>query len=280
LRDRFKNIIPNWFKALVRKTTELVNNHLRDTTDDTGHKNFIITFHKCGSQWFRTVFISKEMHKASVFRFFTYRLLQLKGFDDRPLHKRTFGSQTLKDGIYGPLYVDRPGLDNIFSDNDRTVVIIRDPRTIIPSWYDSMLKTHAKMGSVGELRSQIASTDLVGGMDVMINHAVSFGTFVSMESWISAAEDDERIKIIRFEDVFSSEQESKFVSILDHFGMKFDLEKVKQVLDSNSFARMTKKNPHYKQGKGRGWSNKLTELQINRIMESCPNTMKLYELER
>ena len=280
MKDLLKNIIPNWLKALVRKTVEYVLNSVFYSQNEASHKNFIVTFHKCGSQWFRTVFVSKKMHDASSYRFFTYRLLPFKGYDDRPLNERPINRISESSGIFGPLYTDRSGLDNVLEENDKVVVIIRDPRTVIPSWYDSVLKTHAKMGNVGELRSKIANSELAAGMDVMIDHAVSFGTFIAMESWMTAAETDSRIRIIRFEDIFSTDQEQEFVSLLNHFGLTFNMEKVRKVLDSNSFARMTKKNKHYKKGKNRSWTNKLTDLQVKRIVESCPKTMKLYELER
>jgi hypothetical protein len=223
--------------------------------------------------------MSKSMHDAAAYRFYTYRLLPIKGYDDRPLTARPI-PKNLRSGLYGPIYVSAQGvLPNITSE-DRICVVIRDPRTIISSWYDSILKTHAKMGNISETREKLAKISEEEGMNMVIDHALNFGTFEAMEEWMISTANDERIKIVRFEDVFSSEQEHVFKDLLHHFKLTFDTEKVSKSLAENSFSSLAKKNLHYKQGNSRKWNERLTSEQIALINSLCPRTIAFYDERR
>jgi|GEM_PF-1947616 len=279
MKSTFKNIIPNWLKAAIRKAKETMINSFVYRTNGNRGRNFIVTFHKCGSQWFRTVFESPTMHDAVDFQFHTYKLLPSKGFDDRPLTQRSI-PKGLKAGIYGPIYMAPKGILTTLNDVDRVAVVIRDPRNVIVSWYDSILKTHAKMGNIAELRSEMKANDEIYGIDLMITHAKNFGTFEAMESWVETIGTDPRLRIYRFEDVFSAHQQQEFMDLLNHFKLTFDTDKVSKSLAENSFSSLASKNQHYKQGNNRKWNERLTTEQIDLINSLCPKTIAFYDERR
>lgn len=216
------------------------------------------------------------MHKAVNYRFFTYRLLPIKGFDDRPLTQRQL-PENLPSALYGPIYIAPKGVIPFIGSTDKVSVVIRDPRAIITSWYDSLIKTHAKMGNVDEMRNSLLQADEEKGMTLVIDHALNFGTFEAMESWLDTAEHDSRVKIIRFETIFSPKQTSELQAMLEHFDMPFDPHALNLALEQNSFESLAKKNSHYKEGKKRKWQNRLTEDQVRRIASYCPKTASAYE---
>lgn len=276
MRNTLKNIIPNWLKAALRKTKEGILNKFIYRTHASGGRNLVVTFHKCGSQWFRTVFSAPSMHQAIQYQFHTFKLLPLKGFDDRPLTARTIPTN-LSPGIYGPLYMASEGVLNSLAGSDRVAVIIRDPRNVIVSWYESILKTHAKMGNISEMRVKMSAGDQAYGIDLMIEHADRFGTFKAMDSWITLIGKDPRVKIYRFEDIFSADQENVFKDMLAHFDLQFDGEKVSRSLAENSFSSLASKNQHYKQGSTRKWNQRLNEQQLALISSLCPKTIAYYD---
>lgn len=274
-RESFKNIVPNWAKTIVRKSLEFAQNAVIYRKDGTTCRNFIVTGHKCGSQWFKTIFGSKSMHKICEYRYYAFKLLPLRGFDTRKLTERPTEIFNLRPGIYGPIYVS-PSCLLGFSGRDNACVVIRDPRNLIISWYESILKTHALMGNVGQLRSKLNSVSKIDGVDIMIDHAINFGTFEALEAWLAESETNERIKVIKFEELFSSNQKTVFESILQHFQLNYQPDKVDSVLQEFSFKELSRKNNHYKQGKARTWENELSANQLMRISDLCPKLIAQY----
>ena len=276
MRAQLKNIIPNWTKALVRKSVESLQNGLLYNNGSVRHRSFIVTFHKCGSQWFKTTLGSRALHKIADYQYFAYKVLPRKGFDTRKLTDRHFSKKNLGPGIYGPLYLGVEPLKDLSSD-DRICVIIRDPRNIITSWYDSLLHTHAKMGDVGELRRALQAARKSEGMDIVINHAETFGTFTAMEEWVRQTSINQNILIIKFEDVFSKNQLRYFISMMSHFQIIYKKDALESVLGKVSFDTLSKKNKHYNKGQKRDWRDELTPRQVERIKQLCPSLVGLYD---
>jgi len=275
MREVFKNLIPNWAKAAARKSLEIWKNTALYTSTGVEGRCLIVTFHKSGSQWFRSILDSEIMHVAADYRFYTYKLLPLKGFDSRPLQMRRL-PEGLANGIYGPLYIAPECLCDGFGDLDRVAVIIRDPRNVIISWYDSLLYTHAEMGDISAIRKQLAASNEAVGIDVMIDHAHRFGTFKAMDSWLNMAKADNRVSIFRFEDIFGVNGEAEYTEMLSHFGLVYDPIRVHKAFERFSFNNMAKKNKHYKEGKKRQWNERLNDSHQDRIATLCPITTEYY----
>ena len=275
MRERLKNLIPNWAKTIVRKTIEKFENGLVYRKNDVNCRNLIVTSHKCGSQWFKSIFGSRHMHNILDYHYYAFKLLPLKGFDTTKLTKRRYDIRQLKPGIYGPIYVGPSSLNGL-KDSDNIYVVIRDPRNLIVSWYESLLKTHALMGNVGEMREQLKNLPKLQGLDLMIDHAVNFGTFEVMEEWALEKHDNPRVKIVKFEDLFSGNQEAEFEAMLNHFHLDCDKISLSSILSRFSFKRLSKANKHYKKGRSRTWKNDLNHDQVDRIENLCPNIMNLY----
>lgn len=275
MRERFKNLIPNWAKTIVRKSWEQIENNFLFRENQIEQLNFIVTSHKCGSQWFKSIFRSAQLHKLANYHYYAFKLLPLNGFDTAKLTERKYELKGLEPGIYGPVYVGPSSLVGL-STSDNVCVVIRDPRNLIVSWYDSILKTHALMGNVGEMRNQLSVLDKPDGLDIMIDHAINFGTFEVMEEWLIAERSNPRVKIIKFEDIFSTDQQTEFESMLEHFGLNYRHDGLSEVLTKFSFQRLSKSNKHYKKGESRTWNGDLNQTQVNRICALCPNVMNLY----
>lgn len=215
------------------------------------------------------------MHNISNYHYYAFKLLPLRGYDTTKLTERRYELSSLKPGIYGPLYVGPSSLQGVH-ENDNVCVVIRDPRNLIVSWYESILNTHALMGNVEEMRSHLRNLPQSQGMDLMIDHAVNFGTFEVMEAWLLEQNHNPRVKVVRFEDLFSADQKTEFESILKHFELNYDTSSLPRILSEYSFQRLSKTNKHYKKGSSRTWKNNLSESQVNRITELCPNVMNIY----
>ena len=151
---------------------------------------FHVTHWKAGSQWVRSV-----LKHAAPERF----------VQPRPAGPDPLGGPVVPGAVYSPVYapLSRFRAAVPASLDQRTFVVIRDPRDTLVSWYFSLLHSHGEDDpTVLESREELRQLSKSEGMAVLAGKHMMEVSWIQRE-WITAG-----ARVFRYEDFRANQQET------------------------------------------------------------------------
>lgn len=150
---------------------------------------YFATVQRSGSQWLRQLFSDA-------------RLRQHTGLAGFPQHRYEWGEFFKRF----PAYTFVPGLYMSYGLYDeirkppryRTLYVIRDPRSIVVSWYWAARDTHSMMGKIPKHRAILKHLNQEAGISYAIREHTT--RFADMRTWAYNS-DDRHVTIMRFEEL-------------------------------------------------------------------------------
>lgn len=192
---------------------------------------YIATVQKSGSQWVKSIFNDKRVKRHTGLIVYPQHHYDVNDFH------MSFPEGTLVPGLYigyqnYDLFIKKP-------ERYRTIYIYRDPRDIVVSWYYSILKTHAPIMGINELRKRLSDMSEADG----ISYAIRFLSykFSDIRSWVELSTDDDRVLIVKFEDLVA-DTKSILADMFSFCGIDFPDDVLVSVVNDYSKDRMRKKD--------------------------------------
>jgi hypothetical protein len=243
---------------------------------------------KTASRWLRKVLKDERVFRASGLEYLDYiRALS-------PSERRSLTGIRFPDGfpprtIVGPLYTAYGGYESIPKpDVYRGFFVMRDPRDIVVSWYFSMRYSHSSMeGRLDEVREDLGSRPerdgLKRAMDLL---AGSAELFPALRSWANAPAHDERVLLVRYEDLTGPPAVEAFARLFEHCDIQLAGRTVIQLLEDHSFERLSGRRQgqedvksHYRKGKAGDWKQHLDDYLIEHFREVTGDLLEVLGYE-
>lgn len=201
-----------------------------EVTESSPYENiYYCCTQKTGSQWLKAVFSD-----PLVFR---YTGLKVKPFTQMvfPLQEARFDLPLPKRSIGAHLYIDYPTYLTIPKPTRyRTFFILRDPRDITVSWYFSAKWSHSPMGPISKYRSHLRELNLSEGLKYSIDKLEEMGLFSAQRSWMRIVEDEENIKIFRYESL-AGDNRSFLRQLFDYLDIRMPQKEFGEVCRRHEF---------------------------------------------
>lgn len=219
----------------------------------------VVTFHKCGSNWFRRIF-----REAADFNDANIRVLKPS---DSPI------SVPVERGNEKSIFLHNNGssaevLPHV-SAGDTIILCVRDPKDVLVSQYWSWKQTHTNNSpAMLQMREALNKLPQKAGLRKLVKQRkIAFCN--SVESWLPEL-DRENIVLLKYEDLLS-DFESAFGSALAHAHLSLSPDELRTIRDKYSFKSLTRREAgsenrmsHYRKGVAGDWKNyfdgRLTEL--------------------
>jgi hypothetical protein len=218
--------------------------------------------HKGGSQWLLSI-----LSDPVVFRYsgLTHYLPSRRA--GRPLRATGYGTppegEAPRRSIVGPLYVGYPAFRAMNKpESYRAVFVMRDPRDLLVSWLFSTRNAHIvpRGSKLEEVREELRGRTTEEGLIYGIGFWESDGRYEALRSW--ADPDDDRVLVLRYEDLVSSDSHDWFARLFDFFDIAIPDERLAGLVDSFSFSRLAgrasgteKADSHLRKGLPGDWRN-------------------------
>jgi hypothetical protein len=204
---------------------------------------FHVTHWKAGSQWVRAVLKSADPDRI------------VPGKD---VPGWFFKNPIVPGGIYAPVYATHQRFRETIpaGSNERTFVVIRDPRDSAVSWYFSLLYSHsANYPSVADARPKLQQMDKRQGMTLIFEDHMR--ALVEIQrSWLESG-----TRIFRYEDLIA-DQHGVFAQIFAHCGIGLSPRRQRMIVKRHSFGlrtwwRFGRENvkSHFRKGIAGDWRN-------------------------
>jgi len=236
---------------------------------------FLASYPKSGSTWLRFMLYELIFCAPADFRHVNAKIPTVgKHFSLSPLHRYGFGRLIKTHEPYRREY-------------SRAIYLLRDPRDVVVSEYH--YQRMARMIPDSERFDAFLSAFLRKGVN-------RFGTWKeNVNSWCSAATGNDRILLVRFEDI-KSDALGTLRKIVDFLEIDGEDDRLVEIIESNSLAGMKRKErigrdrtfrgargdiPFVRKGRAGGWREVLTDEQVERIEENLLNELRLcgYEVK-
>ncbi|MDJ0703947.1 MAG: sulfotransferase domain-containing protein [Leptolyngbyaceae cyanobacterium MO_188.B28] len=225
---------------------------------------------KTGSSWFLKVFSDRLFRNSAMLRIenpdYNY-IPQPEGYIDRLSKINTLGA------IICPLYVRPSDLKHISApENTRCFFVVRDPRDLVISDYFSIRYSHPLINQwMIDKRKLLNELSIEEGVTERIN---DFRSYIStLREWGSADSSD--IKIVKFEEIFGSNQEQEFKKLMQFCEVSIDDSVVTKLLRKYSFEKVQNRSPgkgkynHYRSGSKNQWRKYFTSKHIELIKKQA-----------
>ena len=149
----------------------------------------------------------------------------------------------------------------------RSFYTLRDSRDIVVSPY-FVSRRDAARNPQSDYSRQMANPDT--GLPLMIDQLEQMALFAALRSWAEAAA-DERVLVLRFEDLIGPRQFQFFQQLLAHCDIAMPAETLKALLAAHSFETLSggrkpgqeDVNAHYRKGVAGDWRNHLTGQRLD-----------------
>lgn len=219
--------------------------------------------HKTASQWLRAILSDPRVYRYSGLRPFTYQVAWMRGFDSRKLSERRFEREFPTGAVVTPLYADYEGFRSIpGNDRARAFFVLRDPRDVLVSWYFSIRYSHGVMSDIGERRRRLRELPLEEGLLEMLEYVAEFGLFDALDSWSRHAPEDDRVTLVRFEDLTGPGGADELERVFRHLDVAMPRRTLDRLWSHHSFERLSgrrrgEEDPkaHYRKGLPGDWKN-------------------------
>lgn len=151
---------------------------------------FHVTHWKAGSQWVRSV-----LKHAAPRRF----------IQPQPNEGGLLGGPIVPGAVYSPVYAPHSRFRSVVPESvdQRTFVVIRDPRDTLVSWYFSLLYSHAPISqNIVDSRQELQGLSKAEGLALLIGKHMMEVAWIQRE-WVAAG-----ARIFRYEDFRANQQET------------------------------------------------------------------------
>jgi lipopolysaccharide transport system ATP-binding protein len=153
----------------------------------------------------------------------------------QPAQAHFFASPLVPGGIYTPIYAAEPQFRSVVpvTADQRTFVVVRDPRDTLVSWYFSLRYSHGTdYETVPETRQLLERLDEVDGMAVLLRGELYDAVVIQM-TWLDAG-----ARLFRYEDLLRDEQ-AVFRQIVEFCEIDVSPQRLREVVAEHSFERVT-----------------------------------------
>ena len=179
---------------------------------------FHVTHWKAGSQWVRGV-----LEEAAAGRI----------VPPLPGQGHVFGNPIVAGGVYTPVYASEGQLRAVVPAgmDQRTFVVVRDPRDTLVSWYYSLRYSHGDdWATVPEVREILEAVDPVDGLAILLRGELYDAVNIQM-TWLEAG-----ARMFRYEDLLRDEL-GGFREILQFCEIEVGEERLREIVAKHSFER-------------------------------------------
>lgn len=250
----FTNIQDKFARKFNKLERQLYRN-LKVFTQQSPYENI---YHCCSqrtaSQWFKAVF--------SDLTFYKYTRLEVLPFSQLGNQDEfTFDKPFPKHNIVTQLYIGYPSYTSIPKpEKYKTFYVLRDPRDLVVSSYFSSKNSHAAVGYINERRTQLQNLSLSEGLKYTINFKQV--SFEAQKSWMHISEDQQNIKIFRYEDL-AYDHRAFLSKLFDYLDVAMPEKEFIALCDRHKYESYTKGrdqglediNAHYRKGIAGDWRN-------------------------
>lgn len=223
-------------------------------------------FHCCvqktASQWFRRIFHDSRILELSGLQPYNF-YQELEKEDPRLSSSYVFTEQFPSNTIITPLYISFESFCTIPKNEDyRAFFVMRDPRDLIVSWYFSTRYSHPSIGKIQEHRDKLNQVSIKEGLMLSIDFLLDRGYFLTLESWINAAAVDPNVRLVKYEDITSSDNFGAMEDLFRHCMIHARTDVLQAVLDDVRFEKLAERKQgiedqfsHYRKGIEGDWVN-------------------------
>ena len=214
---------------------------------------FHITHWKAGSQWMRAVLNEAFGQDAVV----------------EPLEYVQHLTTKIETGkVYPCGYITKQEFDALeLPAEARRVVLIRDPRDTLVSWYFSTRNTHGLMGRVGKLRWFLQRFNEEQGLLYMLELSLHHCAYIQ-RSWLEANE-----PVLRLEDIMTDSAAALGRLFRDFWKLDVSQDVVDRLAAKHTFAKYSGGRPpgqedqhaFYRKGVAGDWRNHFTPKVLERF---------------
>lgn len=215
--------------------------------------------HKTASQWLASILFDPRVVDNSDLKALNYHqeiVVARKAYEAPP-----------PNTILTPLHIGYNVFNSIpKADDYRVFAVIRDPRDIIVSWYFSVRYSHKVMGNIPKMREELSNLSFNDGLKYAIRYLNEYGTFKDLLSWVVAEKNDPKIKVFKFSDLTSKENDSSFKLLFEHCQIDVPDSIRSQLLSEYSFENLSKRkrgtediSSHFRKGISGDWVNSFDE---------------------
>jgi len=188
---------------------------------------YCATVQKCGSQWINAVFSDERIRQTTKLAVYPQHHYDINDF-----------RMKFPQGAFVPgLYIDYP-LYDVFIDKPRaykTFFVYRDPRDMAVSWYWSVKESHGINRGVSINRQRLNGMSEEEGLLYTINYLAP--KFAAIRTWIELGEKDERVKLVRFEDLVAHPADVLF-ELFGFFGYEVEKSLIEEIAADYSKEKM------------------------------------------
>jgi len=226
---------------------------------------FHCSVHKAGSQWITSLLSDPVTFQYSGLSHYHYLARMYGGYDPRRIHERSFDRPFPEGTIISPVYIDYDNFTHIPAHGPvRAFFVLRDPRDLVVSWYFSLRYSHVVMGKIAGARAELERLSKDEGLAYAMDRLEQGGTFPTLRSWAERARDDERVLLVRYEDLAGEGSFAVFRRLFDHLDIRIPDDKLAGLLDAYSFKRLSGRKrgqadnrSHIRKGAAGDWRNHL-----------------------
>jgi hypothetical protein len=163
--------------------------------------------------------------------------------------------------IVSPLYVDYPSFIQIPKPAAHKVFfVMRDPRDVLVSWYFSLKLSHPSSPEVERVRAELTTMSQADGLRYALAFLRERGMFARQRSWLDVR--DERVMLLRYEDLTGSNQEAVIDQLLRHCDIAMPPPVLDELLAAHAFEAVSGRargnedpHSHYRKGIAGDWRN-------------------------
>lgn len=211
---------------------------------------FHITHWKAGSQWVRAIIKRLDGDRLVI--------------GPAVAHLSGYGEQDRSGALFSPVYIHRDAFHEIVGHDSshRKVVVIRDLRDAVVSWYFSARYSHGSNPAIDQFRDRLGQLSLEDGL-LMVLEKPAVVMARTQTSWKHAPE-DERL-LFRYEDLIL-ETPRLMNQLLDHLGVNPDATAREEAIEAESFENKTGRmrgqediKRHERKGVAGDWQNHFTD---------------------
>lgn len=220
--------------------------------------------HKTGSQWIYSIFSDS-------------RVVEISGLTPVYCSFPDLSVAFPDNSIISPIYTNFENFSILPKPSEyRAFYVLRDPRDIIVSWYFSIRYSHKLMGDISELRKKFNQMTVQEGLIFAIDHLNRrLSLYSALVSWLSASDQDDSVRIFRFEDLVGSDSLKTFADLFDHCQIAIERKSLKSVLDDYSFQKITQRSQgtenlysHFRKGAPGDWINHFDDVVEQKFLEA------------
>jgi sulfotransferase family protein len=237
--QRVRNLVPPRLKAAFAENRVRL---IRVSRPSELRNVYHCCVHKTGSQWIRKVLADPEVYRVTGLRTFAYAPRLPSDGKNRGYDALRFDAAFPRKTIVSPLYIDHPGFVSIPKPEPwRAFFVARDPRDVVVSWYFSTAHSHptASNQSLQRTRERLARMSQEEGLVFTIQSLREYGLFDALDGWCRAADENENVLLVRYEDLIGDDADARWETLLNHCDVRLRPDERRALLERYSFERLS-----------------------------------------